>query len=228
MTRIGRLIVPEYRFQWPQLDWWNDALFNDYLRQFDELTGFNTYRRWTLFQLLRLIEIVPGDTAECGVFQGAGSYLICQANTRSANFQRHHFMFNSFAGLSAPVTSDGSYWSEGDLSSPLEIAQANLSEFKQISFHKGWIPERFSDVDNRIFAFVHIDVDLYQPTSDSISFFYSQMNNGGIIVCDDYGFSSCPGATEAVNNFLSDKPERMVALPAGGGYLIKGCVTAPI
>jgi O-methyltransferase len=228
MARIGRWIVPEYRFQWPQLDWWHDAHFNAYLQRFNESSGFNTYRRWTLFQLLRLVQNVPGDTAECGVFEGAGSYLICRANAQNTLHQRHHFLFDSFEGLSAPAAQDGSYWTAGDMSASVETVQKNLAEFTGFSFHKGWIPDRFPDVENRRFAFVHIDVDLYEPTRDSLEFFYPRMSEGGILVCDDYAYSSCPGATEAVNTFLADKPERMLMLPAGGGCLIKGNVTASI
>ena len=73
---------------------------------------------------------------------------------------------------------------------------------------------------------MHIDVNLYQPTLDSLAFFYPRMQHGGIVVCDDYGFSTCPGATRAVQEFLADAPEKMVALPVGGGFFIKGCPTA--
>ena len=76
------------------------------------------------------------------------------------------------------------------------------------------------------FSFVHIDVDLYDPTKDSISFFYDRLNADGIIVCDDYGFTTCPGATRACNEFLENKPEKMIALSGGGGFLIKDCNVA--
>ena len=36
---------------------------------------------------------------------------------------------------------------------------------------KGWIPSRFEEVKDKNFSFVHIDVDLYQPTLDSLNFF---------------------------------------------------------
>jgi hypothetical protein len=50
---------------------------------------------------------------------------------------------------------------------------------------------------------------------------------GGIFVCDDYGFLTCPGATKAMDEFLLTKREKMISLPGGGGFFIKGCVTAP-
>ena len=78
------------------------------------------------------------------------------------------------------------------------------------------------DISERRFSFVHVDVDLFQPTLDSIRFFYERTNTGGIILCDDYGFATCPGATRAVDEFLADKPEKMISLSGGSGFLIKG------
>ena len=101
-----------------------------------------------------------------------------------------------------------------------------LEGHEAVRLLKGWIPERFAEVADRRFAFVHVDVDLLAPTRDSVSFFYPRLNDGGILLCDDYGFTSCPGATRAIDDYLTDKPEKMIALSGGGGFLIKGCVSA--
>ena len=60
----------------------------------------------------------------------------------------------------------------------------------------------------------------------SIAFFYPRLSKGGILLCDDYGFTSCPGATTAIDKFLSDKPEKMISLDSGGGFFIKGTAIA--
>jgi hypothetical protein len=221
---LGHRLIPDYRFTWHQLDWWKDPEFNTYLEKFRERNRFNTHRRWMLWQLIRLIEAVPGDTAECGVFQGAGSWLICAATQGS---KRKHHLFDSFEGLSTPDTADGAYWTKGDLTAGEDLVRSNLQAFaERIEFHKGWIPTAFPDVADRAFAFVHIDVDLHQPTLDSLEFFYPRLSPGAVLICDDYQSSLCPGATAAVDSFLSDKPEKMIPLDAGGGFFIKGTVTA--
>jgi len=204
------------------MDWWHDANFNAYLDRFGERGGFNTHRKWTLWQLLRLCDDVEGDTAECGVFQGASSWLICAANQTRRGQPVHH-LFDSFQGLSAPGAEDGGYWTAGNFATAEALVAENLSPFSDvIRFHSGWIPERFNEVEDRRFSFVHIDVDLYDPTLASISFFYDRVNDGGIILCDDYGCSTCPGATRAIDGFLTDKPEKMISLDSGGGFIIKG------
>lgn len=225
LRQVGASVFPEYRFKWPQLDWWRDPRFDAYLERFDETGGMNTDRRFALCQLLRLVDDVAGDTAECGVYAGCSSYLICRANLTAAAGPRVHHLFDSFEGLSGRSERDGTHWDVGDLRCELETLRRNLAEFDALELHPGWIPARFPDVLSRTFAFVHIDVDLHQPTHDSVAFFYPRLAPGGILVCDDYGFGTCPGATSAVDEFLADKPEKMVSLSAGGGFLIKGCKT---
>lgn len=211
---------PTYRFQWPQLDWFQDPAFNQFLVRFRETGGFDTHRRWMIYQLLRLIVDVDGDTAECGVYRGCGSWLILNEAKRAG---RMHHIFDSFEGVSAPSREDGHHWKQGDLSAPETIVADNLSAFHgHFKLYHGWIPERFSEVEDRTFSFVHIDVDLKAPTWESIQFFYPRMAMGGVVLCDDYGFTSCPGATQAIDEYLADKPEKMLALPQGGGFLIRG------
>jgi hypothetical protein len=219
--RLGRWILPGYRLSWPQIGWWRNEEFNRYLDRFGERSGQNTDRRWMLFQLLRLVDGVPGETAECGVYRGASSYLVCRRNREIGREGRHH-LFDSFAGLSAPRPVDGRHWRAGDLACPRETVESNLAEFDDVVFHAGWIPERFGEVADSRFAFVHVDVDLHQPTSDSLRFFYPRLEQGAVLLCDDYGFENCPGATRAVDEFLEDKPEKMISLPRGGGFLIRG------
>jgi len=222
---LARRVVPHYRFTWPELAWFVDPGLTEILNRFGEKDGFNGHRRFTLQQLTRLIRDVPGDTAECGVFKGCGSYIILRANKRGSQKRLHH-MFDSFAGLSEPAERDGTYWSASDLAVDENLVRDNLKEFVDARFHKGWIPERFDDVSDRRFAFVHVDVDLYEPTLRSIEFFYERLNPGGVFVCDDYGFLTCPGATEAVDVFLSSKSEKMVGLAGGGGFFLKGVPTS--
>jgi hypothetical protein len=104
---IAAALFPKFRMRYPAL-WMADADFNAYLRLLDESTSIKSIgagRHRTIFQLLRLTEDVPGDTAECGVFRGAVSYLMAALVERSRVAKTHH-LFDSFEGLSArpPMT----------------------------------------------------------------------------------------------------------------------------
>ncbi len=226
---LANWLVPNYRLKWPDMNWWDDPFFNAFLQRFNELNGLNTDRRWMLYQLARLTAYVPGDTAECGAYEGAGSFLICSAS-HAASPNRTHRVFDSFAGLSEPSAADGSYWSPGDLTTSREKLEQNLADFADmLAVYPGWIPESFDDIPaeadstaEQLYAFVHIDVDLYDPTLASLEYFYPRLSPGGIILCDDYGLGFCPGATKAFDEFVADKPEQIVSLSGGSGYMVKG------
>lgn len=220
IQKIGIFLLGDFRLTGNSLDWMSDESFNIYLGKFNEFGRFNSFRRWNLLQLLKFTENIDGDTAECGVFTGASSWLICNNNANNSNKKNHH-LFDSFQGLSNPTLFDGDHWKKGDLKSSVDIVKTNLAEFSNVSFHPGWIPDRFSDVDTLKFSFVHIDLDLYKPTFDSIAFFYDRLSKGGILLCDDYGFSTCPGSTKAMNEFLADKKEKIIAFASGGAFIIK-------
>ena len=183
-------------------------------------------RKFVLWSMARSTRHLPGDTAECGVLDGASSYLICSAR-EDGGLSEHH-AFDSFEGLSAPGpedrprTSAAFHWTAGDLSVPIEETMLKLGRFGNVRYHRGWIPQRFGEVAARRFSFVHVDVDLYQPTKDSLTFFYPRLVPGGILLCDDYGYHTCPGARRAFDEFAATTPERSVVhLPTGQGFLVK-------
>ena len=181
-------------------------------------------REYTLFSLLKSIRGIKGDTAECGVYEGSSSHLIL--STLHDQKKPHH-IFDSFEGLSAPQTEDCVNsnnvfkWKKHDLSVGEEYVRTNLNGFDNFTLHRGWIPDRFNEVDDRRFCFVHIDVDVYQPTLDAVEFFYPRLNQGGILVCDDYGFASCPGAKRAIDQFAEARDLSVIHLPTGQAVLIK-------
>ena len=52
-------------------------------------------------------------------------------------------------------------------------------------------------------------------------FVYPRLVPGGMMVFDDYGFWSCPGARMAVDQFFAEKLERPLALPTGQAIVTK-------
>jgi O-methyltransferase len=216
LTAITKRLMPGYRLPWPHMAWWNDEQFNAFLKRFDEYNGHNSERRWTIAQLCKLAKNVPGDTAECGVYVGTSSYLIATAFA-----DRTHHGFDSFEGCSAPSGRDSGYFYTGTHYATLEQTKKDLNDCPNIRLYKGWIPERFSEVQDKRFAFVHIDVQQDQPTLDSLSFFYPRLNKGGIIAFDDYGFTKCTGARAAIDDFMADKPESPIELSSGTAFVTK-------
>ncbi len=220
MERAANILYPDFHFTEYGQVWRDDEKFEE---QYYKLAGNNFHsidRKYTVDQFLRLTKNLTGDTVECGAYLGATSYFICAFIQKNSQDKQHH-IFDSFEGLSAPGKEDGSYWAKGDLNGTEEICRQHLSAFDFVHYYKGWIPGRFEEVKALQFSFVHIDVDLYQPTLDSIQFFYERMTKGAVMLCDDYGFASCPGAKKAMDDFFKNKPEMVIMLTTGQAFIIK-------
>ncbi|MBT3504632.1 MAG: methyltransferase [Piscirickettsiaceae bacterium] len=215
--KLVKIIYPGYKFSEYGRSFLKDKKFAEFYEKYEGENVHSYDRKYLLSQLVKLTDHLDGDVAECGVFEGASSYLMFE---RIEHKQKKMHLFDSFEGLSAPNDTDGGYWAEGDLSASERTVRENLPDSGKILYYKGWIPEKFYLVDNVKFSFVHLDVDLYQPTYDSLAFFYARMEAGGIIVCDDYGFDSCPGAKKALDEFFLDK-EEIIKVPTGQAFVIK-------
>ncbi len=208
----------------PYMSWFRDTEYLSNWKDFPITQPVIADRKFNLLHLATATRDVPGDTAECGVFEGASSYLIMKAHDGT---EKLHHIFDSFEGLSEPesqdsVTKPSVYkWKAQDLAVSQHVVDENLNIFSQRRLYKGWIPERFPEVSERQFSLVHIDVDLYQPTYDSLAFFYERVSPGGMIVCDDYGSEACPGAYRAITEWMADKPEHVIHLTTGQGLIIK-------
>lgn len=212
-------------------------LYSEAIIKADAIWSDNFYKQCRYYSLAQIAEIAsyrfPNlDIAECGVWKGHSAYMI------SKIFSKNHFLgnfhiFDSFeGGLSDKVDKDKNLLREmtaGEVKIEKEIfssqqdkVAAVLSDFSFINLYAGWIPNRFDEVSDRQFSFVHIDVDLYEPTIESLEFFWTRLVDGGFIVVDDYGSSQFPGATTATNEFLDKhKPSFFYKVPMGACFIIK-------
>jgi O-methyltransferase len=218
IVRFARWALPGYVPSKPGKTWFSDT---EFLRTYDRLMPANDRRsadrKYFLRSLLALADGLPGDTVECGIWTGASSWFICR---HFAGADKIHHGFDSFEGLPEPGVVDGDYWREGDFSTTEAAARANLAQFPA-QLYRGWIPHRFEEVADRSFCFVHVDVDLYEPTRDAIEFFYPRVVPGGVMLFDDYGSVASPGATKAIDDFMADRPEPLIHVPSAQAFLIK-------
>lgn len=212
-----------------------DSLFNELYREAMIKTQMESsdnelrrQRHYVLNHLLTNVDLRDGDICEVGCWRGLSAYQI--ANYVKFNDLKVIFhIFDSFEGLSQiePIDKYNEDKRKPEnvrkqFACSLEEVQYNLREFDFIHFYKGWIPERFSEVANKRFSFVHIDVDLYQPTYDSFQFFYPRLIRNGLIVFDDYGCAQFPGAKKAIDECIAVSGDPFfIALPSGQAFLIR-------
>jgi O-methyltransferase len=155
---------------------------------------------------------------EAGVFQG-GTAKMLRILAEQKGKTLH--LFDSFEGMEVADSERDRHIAGDFADTSIEAVQKVVGATGHIHFHKGWIPRTFEGLEDRKFCFAHIDLDLYQGVLDTLEFVYSRMPAGGVIVSDDYGFASCPGARRAVDEFFADKPEKPLALLTGQGVIHK-------
>ena len=72
------------------------------------------------------------------------------------------------------------------------------------------------------FALVHVDVDVYPATDFCLRFFAPRLARGAFLIVDDYGFTTCPGAKKAVDDFTDAHCEfGMLHLLSGQAVLFR-------
>ena len=213
-------------------------LYNEGMEKSGMAWTDNFPKRCRFYSLQQVVNTVirnqdlNGDFAECGCWKGHSTYIISKLLQPNRTTQLFH-VFDSFEGglsdKTAPdITEQSRLTEEATRQEKLHFASTEdelrnaIGEFEFVRVYKGWIPERFHEIEDRHFSFVHIDVDLYQPSLDSLEFFFSRLDHGGASVVDDYGYTNFPGAKKAVDEFLNkNSVQFFYEMPLGGCFLIK-------
>lgn len=182
---------------------------------------------------------IPGDYFEFGVFQGKsfsqmykllerawqgyrGNESFLGHQTDEAFFARKRFFaFDSFEGLPVSHANDtpGHFHYEGTYSASqaqfMEHIKREGIDMSRVVVVPGWFdrsltPETKSQNDLSAAALVFIDCDLYESTVPVLNFITDLIQDGTVIVVDDYfRYRGHPekGIQRAMNEWLSRNPD---------------------
>lgn len=211
--------IPDNELYHPHYAPWTGGSFAAKLAEIKPFTDVFPASCWTLAQMLSQALNVPGDVMEAGVYRGGTAKLL--KDVMAGRGDRQLLLFDSFEGMKHTDDRVDRH-RPGDFSdTSLEAVTALVGDDDFIVYRKGWIPQTFAGLEDRTFAFVHIDLDLYQSILDSLRYVYPRLAPGGVLILDDYGFASCPGARRAVDEFFVGKPERVLGLQTGQALVVK-------
>lgn len=157
-------------------------------------------------------DVLAGDFAECGVALGGMSLFLAQHAQR---FGRRLFAFDSFEGLPEPnLAHDNPYFQKGDYRADQKnggLLQRFKTETrkrgleKTISTISGYLKDTLPAFNSpESYAFVHIDLDLYDPVRDALEFFYPRLVEGGVLVIDDL-FHHARGPARAAETYFGSQ-----------------------
>lgn len=162
---------------------------------------------------------IPGNCAEAGVFQGDFAQHINYCFP-----DRTLYLADTFEGFPKEDVdieqrkgfSDGCQdWSDTNVRKVL----ARMPFQEQCAVKKGRFPDSMQDIDDR-FAYVSLDMDLYQPILAGLEYFYPRLNRGGYIMVHDCCNEMYPGARTAVEEYCRNRNIGYVICPDGSGSAV--------
>jgi O-methyltransferase len=212
-----RLTLLSMRF-FPRLKWEDAAGFSALWRDVRKRTLLDPPRAQTLYQLARNAATLDGSFAEIGVYRGGTAKLL--AHVADDHGRKLH-LFDTFAGMphadpERELHAAG-YFAGTSLAAVQRLVERHVSPV----FHPGLFPDTAAPVEGEMFSLVHVDVDVAPSVEACCAFFYPRMVPGGVMVFDDYGFTSCPGAKLATDAFFADKPEPVLHLVTSQAVVFK-------
>lgn len=201
----------------PMFQPWLTPEWRAKLRADDPRSVVPLHARYILYcSALEAVRHSEGDLAECGAYQGGTAKIL----TSIAPSRLLH-VFDTFEGM-PPTDPMRDKHKAGDFAdTSIESVGEYLAEHKNVVLVKGFVPDSLAIVRDRTFSFVHVDLDIYSAIKGACEFFYPRMEPGGVMLFDDYGYPSCPGARMAVDEFFSGKPETVLVMPTGQASIVR-------
>lgn len=214
-------------------------LYKESLEKSDSIYSDSFEKQLRFYSLFNIVENILKNKnyknfVECGCWKGHSTLGIAKLMEKYS-FNKNFYVFDSFEGglseknekdknlnryiqTKKDITHQKQYF-ESDYDKVLQL----FHKYSFVEIYKGWIPDVFKDLEKNIkISFLHLDVDLYQPTYDSLDFFYDMVEVGGIIICDDYNSSDFPGAKIAIDEFMKNKSINLFyEVPLGACIIIK-------
>ncbi|EPA05240.1 TylF/MycF/NovP-related O-methyltransferase [Candidatus Nitrosarchaeum limnium] len=180
--------------------------------------AFFPYEAFVIHSIATSQSKISGDMAEVGVYQGGSAKIICEVK---GNNKLH--LFDTFEGL--PKISDKDthfgikYWTDKQFSNTdIESVRKYLKDYEDVSFYKGKFPDTSVPVTDSKFSFVHLDVDLYESTTECLKFFYPRLVKGGIILTHDYHTN---GVHSAFTEFFQGKNIPIIPINGSQCMIVK-------
>ena len=208
--------------------WKADSEFIKLSRKIDGYTLVDLNKQYLAYSYVKqLCKIgVAGDYLEVGVWRGGLSALIAMTFEKyTAQHQKRKFyLADTFLGMPQTNKDKDNFYKGGELSDTSELVVKNL--FNKCGIHNyqilaGIFPNQTSSMlDSNSLAYLHIDVDIYDSAKSTFEYCWNKVTRNGMVVFDDYGYSSTEGVTYFVNEEVSGLPDALVIYNMGGHAIV--------
>lgn len=232
LKRVGskKIVVNEYVYDkiTPCANyspWLTDKEFLEIYQIAKSHTLVDLYRCYELWELTEQIFKLNKNASfiEIGVWRG-GTASVIGKKLELLSSNTKFYLADTFKGVSKASNRDF-YYSGGEHSDTSVQIVKNLTKnnYRNIQILEGVFPDETAHLisDDVKFGFCHIDVDVYESARDIVNWIWHRMIPGGMIVFDDYGFHTCNGITNLVNEYKAINDRIVIYNLNGHAILIK-------
>ena len=169
--------------------------------------------------------IIEGDIVECGVWKG-GHLIVFKSLCEKYNLDKKIFAYDTYQGMTCSSDDDVNWEGEKAIDllknnsakendgdniwcyASLNLVKKNiisvLGNVDNINFIKGDVAKTLKEkknLPNKI-SILRLDTDFYESTKIELETLYPLLQEGGILIVDDYGHWS--GAKKAVDEYFKN------------------------
>lgn len=148
-----------------------------------------------------LIDGIPGDLAECGVWRGGTTIWMRALLALAGVKDRDVWVIDSFAGFPPDAAAregwDAPFITE-NITVSLEEVRHNFGLYgmldDQVRFLPGFFRDTLPDAPVSQLAVLRLDGDLYESQTDVLTHLYPKLSPGGFVIIDDTHLTDCARA----------------------------------
>jgi O-methyltransferase len=190
----------------------------------EEIADYQAVEPYTLTGPLRTVSLtraieylvrhnIAGDIVECGVWKGGSIMATARALLRLDDTSRRLWLFDTFAGMSAPTAEDVSVCGiSAEEDHKGTYLRVGLDQVRSAVLSTGYPPEQIRFVQGKVedtipgqapeqIALLRLDTDWYESTRHELIHLFPRLVRGGVIIIDDYGHWR--GARKATDEYFA-------------------------
>jgi len=218
-ARLDSVVLPVATYS----PWLADDEFLSVYAAIESNTLVDMFRCWELWHLVSQVAAVEGDLIEVGVWRGGtGALLACRM--RDLRMQATLHLCDTFVGVVKTSETDGHYTGGEHADTSTEIVESLTRKLNlnNTEIHVGIFPESANRaLTRKRFRLAHIDVDAYESARDVFEWIWHRLNPGGIVVFDDFGFSTTRGVAKLCHELESISDSTLIQNLNGHAILVK-------
>lgn len=183
----------------------------------------NQYRIYAMIRAMEHIikNNIQGSIIECGVWRGGNMMLAAKILKDAEDFSRDLYLYDTFAGMSAPKEDDvgidgfrasakyeelknneGSEWCNISLEEVRDNMESIGYPSQKIHYIKGLVEESIPKFTPSAIALLRLDTDWYESTKHELTYLYPLLVKNGILIVDDYGYWQ--GSKKALDEYIAE------------------------